>query len=96
MQVRNLRDFNVGHVVRPVLASTIPHHCRRCLIPIEIRSHISATVAAGATDESRLYVGQPDIIGPTVAADCERMAAAIVSAVDQQPTDAPVRACRQR
>jgi len=61
MQVRNLSDFNVGHVGRPVLASTIPHHCLRCLVSIEIRPHIGATMAAGAADEPQLRVGQPGI-----------------------------------
>jgi hypothetical protein len=35
-------------------------------------------------DKSRLKVGQPDIIGSSIAADCDRMAAAIVRAKDQQ------------
>jgi hypothetical protein len=42
-----------------------------------------ATLAAGITDEPQLYVGQPDIIGPVVATDRDRMAAPIVGAVDQ-------------
>ena len=45
-------------------------------------------MAAGAADESRLYIGQPGIIRPVVAIDRNRMAAAVVSAIDQQPMDA--------
>jgi len=66
----------------------MPHHFDCLPIPIEVRPHIRATMAAGATDESRLYIGQPGIIRPAVAIDRERMAAAVVSAIDQQPTDA--------
>jgi hypothetical protein len=47
-----------------------------------------AALAAGTTDEPWLYVGQPDIIGPVVAADRNRMAATVVSAIDQQATHA--------
>ena len=45
-----------------------------------------AKLAAGTTDEPRLYVGQPEIIGPAITADRNRMAAAVVSAIDQQAT----------
>jgi len=38
-----------------------------------------------------LNVGQPDIIGPAIGADGNRMAAAVVGAIDQQPAHA---ACR--
>jgi hypothetical protein len=47
-----------------------------------------AKLAAGTPDEPRLYVGQPEIIGPAITADRNRMAAAVVSAIDQQPMDA--------
>ena len=47
----------------------IPHHRRRRLIPIEIRPHICATLAAGLADETRLQIGQPQIIRPGIAAD---------------------------
>jgi hypothetical protein len=47
-----------------------------------------ATLAAGTTDEPRLYVGQPEIIGPAITTDRNRMAAAVVSAIDQQATHA--------
>jgi len=47
-----------------------------------------AKLAAGTTDEPRLYVGQPEIIGPAITADRNRMAAAVVSAVNQHATHA--------
>jgi len=36
----------------------ITHHGDWLPIPIEIRSHISATMTAGCADETRLNVGQ--------------------------------------
>jgi len=45
-----------------------------------------AKLAAGTPDEPRLYVGQPEIIGPAITADRNRMAAAVVSAIEQQAT----------
>ena len=68
--------------------SPVAHHRRRRFIPIEVRPHIRATMAAGATDETRFNVGQPEIIGPAVTVDGNRMAATVISAIDQQPTDA--------
>src|SRR3974390_1912720 len=66
------------------VALTIAHHFDRLLVPIELRPHISATMAAGATDEPRLNVGQPGIVRPVVAVDRNRMAAVMVRAIDQQ------------
>jgi hypothetical protein len=43
----------------------------------QVGSHISAAMAAGCAGETRLNVGQPDIIRPAVAADRDGMAAAI-------------------
>ena len=45
-------------------------------------------MAAGSADEPGLNVGQPGIIWPVVAVNRNRMAAAVVSAIDQQPTHA--------
>jgi hypothetical protein len=47
-------------------------------VPVEVRPHLGAAVAAGRADETRLDVGEPDLVGPAVAADRDRMAAAIV------------------
>jgi CheY-like chemotaxis protein len=38
-------------------------------IPIEIRPHICATVATRSANETRLQIGQPDIIRPGIATD---------------------------
>ena len=35
-----------------------------------------------------LYVGQPDIIGPAIATDRDRVAAAVVGAVNQETANA--------
>jgi hypothetical protein len=45
-------------------------------------------LAAGLTDKLRLYGGEPDLIGPAVAADSDRVAAAIVGAINKQSTHA--------
>jgi len=52
------------------------------------RSENSLAVPASFAEKLRLNIGQPSIIGPSIPADCERVAAAIVSAVDQQPAHA--------
>ena len=44
-------------------------------------------MAAGPTGEALLDIGQPDI-GPGIAADRDRMAAAVVGAINQQTADA--------
>jgi hypothetical protein len=75
---------------RRALHPAITHRLDGLLVAIELRPHVSAAMATGSADEPRLNVGQPEIIGPAVAADRKRMAAAIVGAVDQQPTNALV------
>jgi hypothetical protein len=40
-------------------------------------------------DEARLDVGQPEIIGPLIGADRDRMAAAVIGAIDQETANAP-------
>jgi hypothetical protein len=37
--------------------STIPHHGGWFRIPLEIRPHVGAALAAGLADKPRLYVG---------------------------------------
>jgi hypothetical protein len=53
-------------------------------VPIEIRPHVGTVLSAGPADEPALDIGQPKIIRPVVAADRDRVAAAIVGAIDQQ------------
>ena len=60
------------------------------LIPIEARPHVRASFPARPTDEQRLYVAKPDVIGPAVAADRDRVAAPIIRAIDQETANAHV------
>ena len=55
---------------------------------MKIPPDICAALAAGFADEPMLDVGQPDMIGPTVGAYRNRVAAFVVSAIDQQSVDA--------
>ena len=66
----------------------IAHHADLFPAPVEIRSHIRAALAADPTGEPLLDIGQSGIIGPRIAADRDRMAAAVVGAIDQQATHA--------
>jgi len=59
------------------------------------RSENSLAVPASFAEKLRLNIGQPGIIGPSITADCERVAAAIVSAVINSPRT-PFRAFRRR
>lgn len=47
------------------------------------RPDIGAATAARLTDEARFDVGEPDIVGPLVGADLDRVAATVVEAIDQ-------------
>jgi hypothetical protein len=49
---------------------------------------ISAAPAARLTGETRLQIGQADIIGPLIATDCRVVAAAIIGAIDQETANA--------
>ena len=60
------------------------------LIPYEIRPHICAALAASQADKSIFNIGQPDIIGPAIAADGDRVAAAVVGSIDEQAVDGHV------
>ena len=59
-------------------------------VPVEVRPHVSAALAAGRANEARLDIGQPDIIGPAIAADGDRMTAAKVPAINEDPAHAHV------
>jgi hypothetical protein len=50
----------------------IPHHADLFPAPIKIRPHVRAALAAHPAGEALLDIGQPDIIGPAVAADRDR------------------------
>jgi hypothetical protein len=58
------------------------------LLPIEIRSRVSAFLATRLARKARFDIGQPDIIGPLVAADRDVMAALVVRAIDQETANA--------
>jgi len=61
--------------------TTIAHHGRPLPVPIEIRPHVGAALAAGPADKPLFDVGQPEIFGPAIGTDRDRVAAAIVGAV---------------
>ena len=56
--------------------------------PVEIRPHICTALAADPAGEALLEIGQSRIIGPGISADRDRVAAAVVGAIDQQPANA--------
>ena len=58
--------------------------------PVEIRPHVGAALAAGLAHETMLYVGRAKVIGPLIAADRDRVAAAVVGSIDQEPAHAHV------
>jgi hypothetical protein len=53
-------------------------------LPMEIRADIGAFPSASLASEARLDIGQPDVVRPSVSANCGRVAAAIVRAIDQE------------
>jgi len=55
---------------------------------MEVRPNVSAFKPAGLADEARLKIGEPDLIRPLLCADCDRMAAMIIRAIDQETADA--------
>jgi len=55
---------------------------------IEVRSDVGTLGAASPTNKSLFKVGEPDMIGPLVRADRDRMAAAKVRAIDQEAANA--------
>jgi hypothetical protein len=46
-------------------------------------SRTGTALAAGLADEARLDIGEPEIVWPSITTDCGRMAAPVVSAIDQ-------------
>jgi len=57
---------------------------------MEVRPHVSASLAAGFAYEPRLEIGKPDVIWPLLCADRDRVAAMIVRAIDQHAAYATV------
>jgi len=49
----------------------------------KIRPRVRTPLAAGATDEAHLDVGQSDTVTPSIGTDRERVAALVIGAVDQ-------------
>ena len=79
-----MAGFIFGSATCPV--RPVGQHCEIADLfpaPIEIRPHIRAALAASMADQPRLNIGQPKIIRPRVAADGDRVAAAVVGAIDQ-------------
>jgi hypothetical protein len=76
------QELNIT-AVRWFALSTRSHRGR-----FEQRPNVGASLAASLADEPRFQIGQPDVIGPLVGADRDRMAAAIVRAIDQDAAHA--------
>jgi hypothetical protein len=51
-----------------------------------MRPHVGAAFAARIADELRLYVGQPDVICPSIGRHRDRVRASVVGAIDQDPS----------
>jgi hypothetical protein len=66
----------------------IAHRRDRLLVPIEIWPDVRAPLAAAFAYEPRLKIRKPNVIGPLVRADRDRVAAAIISAIDQNTAHA--------
>jgi len=49
------------------------------------RPDIGAAVAASLADKQRLEIREPNVIGPTVSVDHDRMRTVIIAAVDDEP-----------
>jgi hypothetical protein len=67
---------------------TIAHRSDGYLIPIKIRPHVGAAMAACLAGEARFNIGE--IIRPPIPADRERVAAPIIRAIDQEAAHAHV------
>ena len=58
------------------------------LVPMEVWPHVGTSLAASRANEPGLEIGQADIIGPSIAADRDVMAALVVGAIDEKPAHA--------
>ena len=59
---------------------------------LEVRPHICAALAARLADKPRLNVGEPHLIRPLIGRYRDRVRAAVVGAIDQDPSRAASRA----
>jgi len=50
----------------PTRALAKAHHLDGLPVPIEIRPHIGAALAAGSASKSGLDIREPDIVGPII------------------------------
>jgi hypothetical protein len=57
---------------------------------MKVRPDVSASLAAGLANEPRFQIGEPDVVGPWVRAERNRLAAMIVRAIDQDAMHASV------
>ena len=53
-----------------------------------VRPDVGASLAAGLANEPCFKIGEPDVIGPLVCADRDRVAAMMVRAIDQDSAHA--------
>jgi hypothetical protein len=74
--------------IRPLHFSSFLVPLPFLLLPIEIRPDIRAPLAAKLARKQGLYIGQPDVIPPSIAADRCRMAALEIRAIDQPAANA--------
>ena len=61
---------------------------RGLYFPIEIRANVGTALAANLADELRLDVGQPDAVGPPLAANRYVVTAPVIGTIDQQSANA--------
>ena len=50
--------------------------------------YIGPSLAASLADETELDIGKPDVVSPLIGRHCDRVAALVVSALDQDSDDA--------
>jgi hypothetical protein len=79
--------YSAGRV-EPARALAIARRCNGQSLPMKVRPNVGASLAAGLAYEPRLEIEKPDVIGPLVRADRDRMAAMIVRAIDQHAAHA--------
>ena len=58
------------------------------LVPIEIRPDVGTAPAASGAGETRLKIGQPNVIRPGIGAGRDVMRTVIVAAIDQDAANA--------
>jgi len=66
----------------------IAHCADRRRIPMKIRPHVRTALAAPRAGELPFDVGQPHVVGPPVGAECLRVAALVIGAINHDALDA--------